>query len=96
MLLLLRRAKNQTAKVDLVVVAPVERCLALSRVQVKHSLTVADIFAIWDFISLMMYLCFWGNVDFDLVENRCSWKDVYLWWVKHFLAHRWSDYHIYL
>ena len=67
MLLLLRRANNQTAKVDLVVVAPVERCLALSRVQVKHSLTIADIFAIWDFISLMMYLVFGVMLIFDLV-----------------------------
>ena len=67
MLLFLRRANDQTAKVDLVVVAPVERCLALSRVQVKHSLTIADIFAIWDFISLMMYLVFGVMLIFDLV-----------------------------
>ena len=64
---MLRRADNQTAKVDLEVVAPVERCLALSRVQVKHSLTIADIFAIWDFISLMMYLVFGVMLIFDLV-----------------------------
>ena len=35
--------------------------------QVKHSLTIADIFAIWDFISLMMYLVFGVMLIFDLV-----------------------------